>query len=468
MPFVSQSNNTIDDEKQDKGSQSGQSQGQQPPQLSGGGGPAFGGAASTPASASAARTPSSSGSFTNLQSYLNVNKDQPLASDLSGKVSDYGNQAQQNLTKSQDTFNQQVQSNTTKYNPELIQNAIKDPTTAANNQDTYNQIEQQRNAQYKGPQSLNEVQGYNPELGQYAAGLVKQTGSEAGRNALLQQFYNKPGYSSGQQKLDQLILQNAPNSREQFAQLQQTFGGLPAQYQTAQSQATQSAQQAQQDTQNTQQQAFKQLQDALSGRISNLDTAVTTAQKTAADRAKQVQTDLAAHKVTDPTELAALGLNSLGTVNGQVRLFGVDPSQYYIPTAQADINRSTIATPEQQAQIAALAKLNQQDNTYLPTATGKYADNNALYGNFDLNALKNAINSNAAKYDAALHQPLTYDQSQAAGLGVLGVGLDASKFVNSDPSAINDAFAANVAQNIQNYIKSLQNQYGYNQYLNTK
>jgi hypothetical protein len=75
-------------------------------------------------------------------------------------------------------------------------------------------------------------------------------------------------------------------------------------------------------------------------------------------------------------------LAELGLTRGQ-QLFGIDPTDSLYMSKGADIDYNTAATPEEQAQVAALSKLAALQNAYLPYAekAGKYNPNDFVTAN---------------------------------------------------------------------------------------
>lgn len=178
--------------------------------------------------------PSSSGSYTNLRSYLDANRGagkqmaEGIASDVGGQAQKAGEQMQ----GVQSQFQQNVQAGGQSYGApqqQMVQQVADDPTKV-----DVGQFSQLREAAYSGPQQWGgqqqeqaaELQKKMENLRQASEG--SQTG--AGQRALLQQTYGRPSYSAGEQGLDQLLVQAPGAGREAFAGLRDTIGGLTPQY----------------------------------------------------------------------------------------------------------------------------------------------------------------------------------------------------------------------------------------------
>lgn len=74
---------------------------------------------------------------------------------------------------------------------------------------------QQRDAQYSGPQQLNNATQLQTNA-QNLANNAQNLGTEKGRFNTLRTMYNKPSYTSGQQRLDNVLLQTNPNAMKQL------------------------------------------------------------------------------------------------------------------------------------------------------------------------------------------------------------------------------------------------------------
>jgi hypothetical protein len=349
-------------------------------------------------------TPTHSGAFTNINAYLNANKEQAadLSKSVAGNVANRADQAQSQLGQVDTDFRTQADQGGVKRDQDFVNKAVADPTNFVKDQNNVQRFRGIRDAVYKGPQTLQDAQGY----GQAAQAVtnanqaLENTKSEAGRFTLLQDQYNRPGYSHGQQSLDQMLMQNDPTSRSQFADVQNRYSGLMSQLNQKQADAQAYAAQRQAETEA----ATKDAQTAL-GQIDD----PTTPENEAAGAFGGFQTDLNARTAkykadqqakysrmlkqlgggqvsTNPrgaAEMDADVLASLGLKSGQ-HLYDVDLSKFK-PTFNADaINQQNVASSADYAKYAALAQLAGQDPTYLydaknaGTAPGIQFDQGAL------------------------------------------------------------------------------------------
>ena len=207
--------------------------------FAGSGGQAAGGGASAPGSYSQA--PTSSGGWTNLNSYLSANADQSsgLGQSLANNVGQSAQTAQGALSQNVSDYNNQFSSLPTQAQADTnIQNTLtntaQDTTGSApvtQYQGYLNDTQSYSNPQSNGvattsatPATLQTINGANGQ-NDYAttqqdyttaANQLADTQSESGRDILLQNQFGQNGqaYNQGEQSFDQLLLQqNAGNAQ---------------------------------------------------------------------------------------------------------------------------------------------------------------------------------------------------------------------------------------------------------------
>lgn len=176
--------------------------------------------------------PTSSGSFTNLQSYLNANADQAqgLGAKIEDNVQNTANAGRTDLSNAQKEFNTQIDQAGIDRNAassaalgNIVNKAYSNPTALQDSDyGLFSNVENKQNT-FEGtaPKDLNSNQNYqnaDAKFGQ-AADQANLTGSEGGRQQLLKQTFARPSYSQGQSSLDQLLTQNAPENRQRFEKL---------------------------------------------------------------------------------------------------------------------------------------------------------------------------------------------------------------------------------------------------------
>lgn len=201
------------------------------------------------------------GTFTNLKNYLQANQGNRIASAASQRVANVATGAQKGIQQAQNVFGQRVEQGSLKNMntaQQEAQNIIKGAASttyqapqAAQPQTLVSPEQQQRfaeiiNAQYKGPQSLQEAGLYNPaaERVRVAQNVAKQTQSAGGRQDLLTDIYGRQrDYTRGQSQLDALLLNTSQAGVSQLQQQGQQAAATQPALQQAQSSSSALAQQ---------------------------------------------------------------------------------------------------------------------------------------------------------------------------------------------------------------------------------
>jgi hypothetical protein len=189
--------------------------------------------------------PSSSGSYTNLQDYLNANKDQAaqLGSTVASNISKDGTTASNSINDASNQFQNQVGQGTIKNLGTAEQDTAKAISNAQNltagqklGSDDLDNFKAVSNATYTGPKTFQDAGTYQPayDATQKAINEGEQTKTDSGRYAILQNMFARPTYSSGETSLDNLLLNVNPDSQAQLNQARQNVSGLNNQFQTAQ------------------------------------------------------------------------------------------------------------------------------------------------------------------------------------------------------------------------------------------
>jgi len=161
----------------------------------------------------------SSGSFTNLQKFIDANKKADLGGRVAGKIGEETTKANTGLQTQKDQFGNALTGAQTEQesvfgtaSQEL--DKVKEQTLDSQQLDlnaAQQNIESATNYQYGGPDELggqDELASQNQRL----QSVGNSTQTEEGRFGLLQDYFSKPSYNRGQQKLDQLLLQSDPNA----------------------------------------------------------------------------------------------------------------------------------------------------------------------------------------------------------------------------------------------------------------
>lgn len=215
----------------------------QPTAISDGATSSITGGAAAPANPSA--TPASSGSYTNLQSYLDANKDQAgqLGQTVGNKIKSDGMDASNTINSSTQAFQDQVGQGTIK-NLDTAATDAKNIVTGAQNVNAgqsesandLNRFKEVSNAQYKGPNDWQSANLYQPAYDKVAKTQNESNLSQtdSGRYALLQNVFSRPTYSSGETNLDGLLLNGNSDAKAALADARTSVQGIGDQFQAAQ------------------------------------------------------------------------------------------------------------------------------------------------------------------------------------------------------------------------------------------
>lgn len=169
-----------------------------------------------------------SGQYANIQSYLEANKDQgdQMGQRVAGDVSSKADDAQSKIS-SYESKAPSVRA----YDPNEAYNNLGNLSTEQKNEYKANKV----TGGYSGPQTSDKVQGYDDAQKAYneANQKIENTKTETGQQQLLRGSYERPSYSAGENKLDQVLLQNSPSSRSRLEELGQKYSGLNSMFNTA-------------------------------------------------------------------------------------------------------------------------------------------------------------------------------------------------------------------------------------------
>lgn len=324
--------------------------------------------------------------FTNINQYLDVNKEQGqgLQEKVVGAVEKSGQDAQQAIDSGEQAFGQQV--NAASYKPDS---------------DYESQVATQASQVVQSPEQLREAQ--RRLTGQYAGPENRQTENEtsatnkavqntnslqdfSGRYGLLQQQFRRPDYGQGQQTLDNLLLTGSQGFGTRAQQAKASYGNLNDVLGASLGRSGAAVSGAKQGNQ----QAAQSLKGALGAEEQAQLAGATTRQNQATANFKAVQDALQAGDIT-PEQAQSLGLTE------GMQTFGINPLDFL---KQGDISQASAASPEQRAQLAALAQIQGQGAPALSAAASQLDINNPY--SFDAQGYLSSIGSKKAGYDSLL------------------------------------------------------------------
>lgn len=209
-------------------------------------------ASSVPAKTSTPQTPkpASSGNTPSFQNYMKANQgkaQESLNSAAAQNVANQGQAAKSSINQATTQFNQRAdqgalggeQSRSTAYSDAQGTVDAARAVTAGNQveQPQQDRFKQVINAQYTGPESLRQVELYDPaaKAAQTAQNAINNTKTATGREELLRQMYQGQGnYTSGLNKLDSALLNASQQGVKNLQQAAQDQGNIGQQLDSAQ------------------------------------------------------------------------------------------------------------------------------------------------------------------------------------------------------------------------------------------
>lgn len=249
--------------------------------------------------------PSSSGSFTNYQRYVDALA--PQATRLAQQVTNSNMNRvntgfDERLANAETQFNTQV-GTANQYDEDLVNRATADPTAFLRNRADADRLEALRTADYTGPMSYADA-GLREGLDSYRQkelDMANGMNTESGREAMLSGIDGYQG-TRGQRLLDQYLLQNSAGAQDVFTKYGQDIdSGLTGKLSTA----TDIAKRRAAERDRLTDEARVQTQGTLTG---STTAERDTAEKDIVDRTQVVMDKLKTESDMNPAELRSAGI----------------------------------------------------------------------------------------------------------------------------------------------------------------
>lgn len=350
--------------------------------------------------------PTSSGSFTNLQKYLDQNQDQgkPIADKVTGVVQQQASDARGFAQNAANQFQSEVNQQIPQLDQGLLQNITPSGPAGQHTQPTQNPdfiaannltddqkaaIKAARTGVYQGPNTIEDT-GLLADATQ-KANEAKQSAdlsaTEPGRFTLLQKAIGTPNYTHGQQRLDQALLETNPEAESSLENLRSSIGNLPQDIQSYTDQANAYVAPVKQKIADQNTQVSSSLQAAIDNEMGQLNQNAANANVRSAsdyqrllnllnsnDPNQKAQAYQALTGQSAPNAAKANPLTGLiDKPNFDPTFYrGLDPNSYIThPLDQA--TSSSIANQSDLSELQSLADLAGQQTQYIdPTQVGQY------------------------------------------------------------------------------------------------
>lgn len=345
---------------------------------------------------------SGSGQYTNLQSYLDQNRQQDFGQDFAGRVGESVSGAEQAQQAADTGFKQAADTGSVRENPDLIKSAIETPESVVGDESKFSEFKKMRDANYSGPNQLGETEFYQPASSSANRAITETDLSKntAGQQTLLDQYYGagagRGGYSQGQKNLDQLLLGMNPGTRNALEAQAQRAKQVKSQFGALENSLNQYAANKKAETEKTKQEVDTQFNPAVAGYQGQVKS--TAQQKIdAANASAQRIND--AFKNRDFTGLTPEEKKSVG-IDTRQALFKAGANGG-VAFANKDANINNLTTPEQYAKLKAYADLLGQPETVISDASQIGSLSNSPLYNVD-QTIQQKINDQKAAYDKYL------------------------------------------------------------------
>lgn len=230
---------------------------------------------------------SASGSFTNLQRYIDENRPQAgaLAGRVAGQITQAGEDAKASAENLVRSTNEKIDAARVTPSQDVVDEAAQDPGAVASDPTKKASFQKQFNADYTGPSGLeDDAEGYQTaqEKAKKAQDRIKLSETEQGRMEILKDL-SPAGSGRGKLTLNQFLLSAAPGNAETIATAARPYENLQS-YLTAESDAArQKAQTAAQETRTA--------REAARAKIEGPTGAATELSKSISDRASQAEAE---------------------------------------------------------------------------------------------------------------------------------------------------------------------------------
>lgn len=371
----------------------------------------------------------SSGSYTNLQKYIEANKGRDFGGQVAGKIEGETQEGLNKLGAAEQQFRSDVDANTINFSDDLRQK-ISDAPEALTSEDRQ-MAQRVRTGSYAGPSDFSggvDNDQYS-ELRKQFGGLEetkRSLESPGGKRGLLEKYYGRPTYTEGEKSLDEYLLGGGKTALEGAAN---RAGDAISQYGTKKDELNQRARSAKQTSDLAKQQygqllgldssgniASYQRGSGQSGliqqdleRLNNRAADISNKQSSIINKAKGLR------GADKNINLASPDADIYGNLGGVDSLYGVDPSKY-LRANQVDYQRA--ATQQDLARMAALTQLAGAEQNYIdPSLVGSVNDSNSV--SFDEQGFQNAVNANKSLYDSELYGTPSYVPGFQGTLGGL-------------------------------------------------
>lgn len=386
------------------------------------------GAGGTPAK----NTEKSSGSYTNLNQYLDANKEnaEGMGTKIAGDITQQGSTARQGVQDTSSDFRSLADQGTLQ-GLDTAASEASDITNKARTSSLDNQINDVQvnrfkdisNAQYKGPQGLegsSKYQGASQNI-QKAQEMQQNAQTDEGRFNLLQNAYARPDYSQGQKKLDNLLVTGNQQAKANIQNAATSLSDIPGLWEAAHGTAADLASQRTAQSNAVRTGAQQGLLSGRTSRAGEIDSRLAGVQGQWTGEYDRLNNMLSGYQGGD-LELTQADVDKLGltgTGQGIYNTLKDAPASSYMDLKAFDASK--VVNKDEVAQLNALDRLAQQ---FGGPATARYTDVNQA-GTLGLDN-----NLDATRFGQAARAAEAGFQDYARNTNVSGTGSNAQSWYN--------------------------------------
>lgn len=406
----------------------------------------------------APKTVKDSGAWTNLNTYLDANKDNAvdMGNKISTNINTQGDKTKAGILNTQNDFNAKSDAGTISNLDKAQSDADTIIGAARNNaydsqinDENVNRFKEVSNAEYKGPNDISASDYYNEaqlDLNK-TNDLINNSKTDEGRFNILQDVFNRPTYSQGQKSFDNLLILGNQEAKNNIVNAANSLNDLQSKWVNAINDASELAKQRTADSIKAREYAQSNLVSNRNTRTEEIDDYLKNIENDWSKEYDNLNNILSNYKGGD-LELTRKEADQLALKNagqGIYNLLNGIPASNYLDLQAYDANK--VVSKDQFAQLAALDKL---ANQFGGNSISKFSDINqagtlGLNNNFTgerfgqaadqadvkFNQLANDTNINAAGHGERAYYTGLFGQNRNVAKADASMDANLANFLNN-------------------------------------
>lgn len=371
-----------------------------------------------------------SGSWTNLDTYLNANKDnaETMGNTIASNITNAGSAVRTGLQDTQTDYNSMVDKGTLKdldtakaESENIVRQARVNNQDSQINDDQVNRFKEVSNATYAGPNSLDASQYFADTQTKFnkANDYQNNAKSDEGRFNLLQEMFSRPSYSQGQKSFDNLLIQGNQQAKTNIQGAADSLNDLQSSWDKANTDASDVAAERLAATNDARNYAQNSLSTNRSERTNEVDSSLADINNRWADQYNEYNNLLSNYGGGELalTKEQADKLALTGSGQGIFNVLKNAPATSFLDLQGFDANK--VVDKNQFAQLSALDKL---ANQFGLASSSKFSDIDQA-GTLGLNN-----NFDASRFGQAAKGAQTDFNDYSKGANFLGTGSNTQSY----------------------------------------